>query len=186
MGVEREREPTEQVVWFVCPFDVSALAEGLRKMEKRGSHGDLCHRVDMGGTVGDQVVRLHTTKPESARSTSGTWRSSGLRQHGLLGSHSTMPRQNPKSQCLLVQRGLLGPERDTTNANDTTVAKAFGEAQPPGIAEHSASTASELAVSSGEVGSARPGEKDTTNADVTAVATLAGEARPLGIAKQSA
>ena len=51
---------------------------------------------------------------------------------------------------------------------------------------HGVSTASELAVSSGEAGSARPGEKDTTNADVTAVARPAGEARPPGIAKQSA
>ena len=41
-------------------------------------------RVDMGGTVGDQVVRWHTTKPVSARSTSGTWRSPGLRKLGLL------------------------------------------------------------------------------------------------------
>ena len=31
--------------------------------------GDLCHRVDMGRTVGYQVVRLHTTKPGDARST---------------------------------------------------------------------------------------------------------------------
>ena len=48
------------------------------------------------------------------------------------------------------------------------------------------SSASELAVSSGEAGSARPGEEDTTSADVTAVARPAGEAQPLGIAKQSA
>ena len=50
---------------------------------------------------------------------------------------------------------------------------------------HGVSTASELAVSSGEAGSARSGETDTTNADVTAVASPAGEARPLGSAKQS-
>ena len=50
---------------------------------------------------------------ESARSTSKTWRSSGLRQLGLLGSQSTGPRQNPKSQCLQVWLGLLGPERRT-------------------------------------------------------------------------
>ena len=42
-----------------------------------------------------------------------------------------------------------------------------------------------LAVSSGEAGSARPGEKDTTNASVKAVARPAGGARPLGIAKHS-
>ena len=58
-------------------------------------------------------------------------------------------------------------------------------ARPLGIAQYSVSTSSELAVASGEAGSARPGEVDTTNADVTAVARPAGEAQPLGIAKQS-
>ena len=42
-------------------------------------HGNLFLRVDMGRTVGGQVVRLHTTKPGDARSTSETWRSSGPR-----------------------------------------------------------------------------------------------------------
>ena len=63
-----------------------------------------------------------------------------------------------------------GVSSDTTSAVDTPVAKAVGEARPPGIAMRSASTASEFAVSSGEFGSARPGEKDSTSADVTAVA----------------
>ena len=48
---------------------------------------------------------------------------------------------------------------------------------------HGVSTASDLAVSSGIAGSARPEERDTTNADVTA--RSAGKAQPLGIAKCS-
>ena len=98
----------------------------------------------------------------------------------LLGSHRTVPRQNLKSKGLLVKLGLLGPGADdTTSADGSTVAKAFGAAQPPGTAVHGVSTAFELAVSSGEAGSARPGFKDTTNADVTAVSRPAGVARPL-------
>ena len=68
-------------------------------------------RVVLGGTDGVQVVPLHTAKSESARSTSGTWWSSGLRQLGVLGSHRTVRRQNPRSQCLLVQLDLLGHEQ---------------------------------------------------------------------------
>ena len=74
---------------------------------------------------------------------------------------------------------------DTTSADDSTVARTCGEAEPLGIAAHGVSTASDLAVSSGIAGSARPGERDTTNADVTAVARSAGKAQPLGIAKCS-
>ena len=133
----RRSRKSKRKQWFVCPFDVSALAEIQSKMQK-GSHGVSCHRVDMGGTVGDQVVRLHTTKPVSARSTPGTWRSSGLRQLGLVGSYRTVPRQNPKSKGLPVKLCLLAPEqRDTTSADDAAVAKASGEAHPPGIAVHS-------------------------------------------------
>ena len=72
-----------------------------------------------------------------------------------------------------------GVSNDTTSAGDTTVAKAVGEARPPGTAKHSALTASEFAVSSGE-------SRDTTNADVAAVVRPPGEVRPRGIAKQSA
>ena len=60
-----------------------------------------------------------------------------------------------------------GVSRDTTSAGDTTFAKAVGDARPR-IAKRNASTASEFAVSSGESGSARPGEKDTTSAVDTA------------------
>ena len=55
----------------------------------------------------------------------------------------------------------------------------------PGIAKRSTSTASEFAVSSGESGSARPGEKDRTYADGAAVVKLAGEVRPRGSTKHS-
>ena len=87
-------------------FSVGADPE----QDVKGSHGDLCHRVVLGGTDGVQVVPLHTAKSESARSTSGTWWSSGLRELGVLGSHRTVRRQNPRSQCLLVQLDL-GPEQ---------------------------------------------------------------------------
>ena len=72
---------------------------------------------------------------------------------------------------------------DTTSAAATAVAKC--EARPPGIAQHNASTESELAACSGEAGSTRPGAVDTTSADVTAAAKSADEARPPGIAKHS-
>ena len=68
-----------------------------------------------------------------------------------------------------------GVSSDTTSAGDTTVAQAVGEARLPG--KRSTSTASEFAVSSGEPGSARPGEKDTNYADGAAVVKLAGEVR---------
>ena len=94
-----------------------------------------------------------------------------LEKLGLLGSHSSVPRQSPKS------KGSSWPGADdTTSADDTTVAKAV---------ERNASTASKLAVFSGEARSARPGEKDTTNAQVAAVARPAGEVRPLGTAKHN-
>ena len=46
---------------------------------------------------------------------------------GLLGSHSTAPRQNHKSKGLLV----------TTSAGVTTVAITVGKSRLPGIAKHS-------------------------------------------------
>ena len=70
-------------------------------------------RHDVRTTQSDQDASNDMTKPENARSTSGTWWSSGLRQLGLVGSQSTVPRQNLKSQCLQVWLGLLGPERRT-------------------------------------------------------------------------
>ena len=68
-------------------------------------------RVDMGGTVGDQVVRWHTTKPVSARSTSGTWRSPGLRKLGLLGSQSSVTSE---SEPELAE----SPGRDSSSDKD--------------------------------------------------------------------
>ena len=62
------------------------------------------------------------------------------------------------------------------------LAESVGEARPPGIAKHSASTKSQIAVPSGEAGSASPKDEDTTSA----VAKSAGEGRPFGIAKHSA
>ena len=73
---------------------------------------------------------------------------------------------------------------DTTSADSSTVARACGEARPLGIAKRSVSTASELAVSSGEAGPSWLRAKRTPSADVIAGAMLAGEARPPGIEKQ--
>ena len=64
------------------------------RQKLKGSHGVSCHRVDMGGTIGDQLVSLQSPKPETARSTSGTWRSSGSLQFGFVGSQSTGPRHS--------------------------------------------------------------------------------------------
>ena len=121
-------------------------------------------------------------------------------KRGPLGlEKETRPTPPPQSKCLWVNgiaqystttepevEGSSGEAGsswsgadDTTSADDSTVAKAFGAAQPPGTAVHGVSTAFKLAASSGEAGSARPEEKDTTKADVTAVAMPAGEARPL-------
>ena len=74
---------------------------------------------------------------------------------GLLGSHSTVPRDNPKSKGLLVKLGLLSPEQTTRRAGGTTVAKAVGEDRSPGTAKRSALTASALALASDESGSSR-------------------------------
>ena len=80
------------------------------------------------------------------------------------------------SQCLVVKTGsLCSRENDTTNVDVAAV-----------DLKHSASTPSELAVSSGRAGSSRPREEDTISADVTAAAQSAAEARPPGIAKHNA
>ena len=116
----------------------------------------------------------------------------GLRSHkllmklGLLGSQSTVLRLHPYSQFLLVLLGLFGLEmEDTLVAAVTAGAKPAGVTRPVGIATHSASTASALAVSSREAVSA-PGEKDTTVVASTSATRTAGEVRPPGIAKHSA
>ena len=64
------------------------------------------------------------------------------------------PGSSSNSQCLLWKLGLLVPERDTTNATAAAVEEPAGEARPFGIAQKSATTASEVDVSSGEAGSA--------------------------------
>ena len=58
----------------------------------------LCHRFDMAGTVGDQ---------EHVRDLAEFWAEAAR----PLGSDSTVPRQNPISQCALVKLGLLGPQQ---------------------------------------------------------------------------
>ena len=71
--------------------------------------------------------------------------------------HHRYSRRGSSGEC-----GSSGPRADsTTSADDSTVARACGEAHPPGIAVHGVSTASDLAVSSGVASSARPDEKDT-------------------------
>ena len=61
------------------------------------------------------------------------------------------------------------------DADVSAAAQSAGEGRPPGIAEHRALTESELAVSSGQAGSHRPGERDTPVA-AAANAKSAGEA----------
>ena len=112
----------------------------------------------MGEVVGDQVVPLHTTKPESARSTSGTW-----------------PRQNPKIAVSSGVAWFSGPEEeDTTNADVTAVARLAGEALPFSIVQYSIATESDVEGSSGEAGSSWPGADDTTSAGDTTVAKVVG------------
>ena len=83
------------------------------------------------------------------------------------------------------EAGSSGPGADdTARPDDATVAKA-GENRSPGIAEHSVTTASVFAVSSGEAVSARLEMRTRPMACVTAVARLAGGARHLKIAKRS-
>ena len=64
--------------------------------------------------------------------------------------------QNPKSKGLLVKLGLPGREQTTRPAPTIQQLQKLREAQPPGIAVHSASTASDIAVSSGEAGPSWP------------------------------
>ena len=81
-----------------------------------------------------------------------------LAKIGFLGSQSTAPRQNPSSD----------------------------EARPPGIEKQGATTDSEIAVSSDEVGPSWSKANCMNSAAPTAAVKSAGEARPHGIAKQSA
>ena len=75
---------------------------------------------------------------------------------------------------------------DTTSAAVTAGGKSVGEARPPGIAKHSASTESVLEVSSVEAGSFGPGANDTISVSTAAVAKSVEGPRPPGIAKYSA
>ena len=77
----------------------------------------------------------------------------------------------------------VNPEECTQTVQ---LAESVGEAPPPEIAQHSATTESELAMPPGEDGPLWFRTIDTTSADVTTVAKLVGEARPLGIVKHSA
>ena len=72
-----------------------------------------------------------------------------------------------------------------TSAVATAAGKSPDEARPPGIANHSPATVSELAVSSNEDGPFWSRGKGATSADDTAaaVAKLVDEGRPSGIAK---
>ena len=110
-------------------------------------------------------------------------------------------------QCLLLELGLLRPERDTADEAAAAVEVLVGEARPPAIAEHSVTnalvprervqqrtavpqspeeTAPELAVSSGKAVSPWSTDGGTNSAAATADAMLAGETRLPGIAKLSA
>ena len=82
--------------------------------------------------------------------------------------------------------GLLGSERETRPTTPaTTVEVLVGEARPHGISLYSTATESDVAVSSGKAGSARPGAQSTPSAFDAAVEMPADEARP-GVAKQTA
>ena len=66
-----------------------------------------------------------------------------LVEHGLLGSHCTVPRQNPKLKGLLVMLGLLLPRADGMTCHvGATVVIVVGEVWPFGIAKHSVTTTS--------------------------------------------
>ena len=82
-----------------------------------------------------------------------------------------------------VELAVSSGEANTTSAEVTAVAKPAGEARPPGIAKHSASTEPELAACSGEAGHSRSRETGTTSADETTGANPVGEARPPVLAK---
>ena len=95
-----------------------------------------------------------------------------------------MYRRNVYSQCLLVKFRLLGPGRTSRPA--TAVGKSVGVARLLGFAMHSASTESEIAVSSGETGSVGLGANDTVSVAATVVAKSVERARPPGAAKYRA
>ena len=86
----------------------------------------------------------------------------------LLESHITVPRQNPKSQCLL---------------------KLVGEGRPPGFVKYNATPESELAkffLQLAPLKNSWTRASGTNVAGATAVVKSVGEFRPLGIANFSA
>ena len=98
-----------------------------------------CRKLSRGGMIFCRSTR------ESRR---------GLSRHRA----SRIRRETCKKETAAGEAGSSRPrERDKTNAAATAVEVLAGEARPPEIAEHSASTASVLAVSCDEAGSARPG-----------------------------
>ena len=119
--------------------------------------------VAVGGYVPMIVVELAVSSGEAGSSGPGERDTTDnaatkclLVKHGLLESKSRVPRQNPKSKGLLVKLGLLGPEQTirlvlTMQQLQKLLVKLGLWGSP--------STVSALAVSSGEAGSARPGEK---------------------------
>ena len=73
-------------------------------------------------------------------------------------------------------------DQSRSSAGVTAVEEPVGEARPPGVAEHSATTGLAVALSSdkGEAGSSWSRKKGTTSAAAT---KSVGEVRPPGIAK---
>ena len=94
-----------------------------------------------------------------------------LVKHGLLGSHSTVPRQNPKSKCLLVELGLLGLEQTTQLALAMQQLQKLSAPWDRRAECHDRFRFRSVLA------------KSTPSAGFTAVAMLAGEARPLGTAR---
>ena len=78
---------------------------------------------------------------------------------GHLGLQSTVPRQNPTSQCPLVKLGFLGPEWRGHQCR--AVARPADEARPPGFVKYSVTSESnpDLAESFGEDSSSEKEER---------------------------
>ena len=111
---------------------------------------------------------MSTTKAGTARSTSGTWRSSGPKRRqsqsllmmlGFLRSQRTAPRQQSKLQSR-VEKGEAGSSGSratcTTTATATTVAKSVGDAPPRGIAKYSGTATGTTAAKSVRESEGRP------------------------------
>ena len=106
-------------------------------------------------------------------------------KHGLVGSRSTVPRQESEVEGFPGEAGSARPG-EKANAGAAAIAMPADEARPPGIAKQSAMMKPELAETSGEAGPFRSRVNGTSSAAATADAMPAGGARPHGIAKQKA